>query len=80
MAATVLKVGLIDPPGHIDVQASERMAQRVAEMTAGEVKLEIYPAAQLGRASDMLMGLKPGTVDRCAPRRENRRRVVPGSH
>ncbi|WP_370738161.1 hypothetical protein [Solemya elarraichensis gill symbiont] len=49
-------------------------------MTAGEVKLEIYPAAQLGRASDMLMGLKPGTVDRCAPRRENRRRVVPGSH
>ncbi len=63
MAETVLKVGLIDPPGHIDVQASERMARRVAEMTDGEVKLEIYPAAQLGRASDMLSGLKRGTVD-----------------
>ncbi|MEJ1462858.1 MAG: TRAP transporter substrate-binding protein [Candidatus Sedimenticola sp. (ex Thyasira tokunagai)] len=63
MAATVLKVGLIDPPGHIDVQASERMARRVAEMTGGEIKLEIYPAAQLGRASDMLTGLKLGNVD-----------------
>lgn len=63
LAETVLKVGLIDPPAHIDVVASERMAERVAELTDGEVKMEIYPAAQLGFANDMLSGLKLGTVE-----------------
>lgn len=62
-AETVLKVGLIDPPAHIDVVASERLAERVAELTDGEVKMEIYPAAQLGFANDMLSGLKLGTVE-----------------
>lgn len=62
-AETVLKVGLIDPPAHIDVIASQRVADRVAELTNGEVKMEIYPAAQLGFASDMLSGLKLGTVE-----------------
>ncbi len=63
LAETVLKVGLIDPPAHIDVVASQRVADRVAELTDGEVKLEIYPAAQLGFANDMLSGLKLGTVE-----------------
>lgn len=63
LAQTVLKVGLIDPPAHIDVVASQRVADRVAELTNGEVKMEIYPAAQLGFANDMLSGLKLGTVE-----------------
>jgi tripartite ATP-independent transporter DctP family solute receptor len=63
LAETVLKVGLIDPPAHIDVVASQRVADRVSELTNGEVKMEIYPAAQLGFASDMLSGLKLGTVE-----------------
>lgn len=63
LAETVLKVGLIDPPAHIDVEASQRVADRVSELTNGEVKMEIYPAAQLGFASDMLSGLKLGTVE-----------------
>lgn len=63
LAETVLKVGLIDPPAHIDVIASQRVADRVAELTKGEVKMEIYPAAQLGFANDMLSGLKLGTVE-----------------
>lgn len=63
LAETVLKVGLIDPPAHIDVAASQRVADRVSELTNGEVKMEIYPAAQLGFASDMLSGLKLGTVE-----------------
>lgn len=62
-AQTTLKVGLIDPPGHIDVQATERMAERVAEATDGEVILEVYPAAQLGFANDMLSGMKLGSVE-----------------
>lgn len=63
LAETVLKVGLIDPPAHIDVVASQRVADRVAELTDGEVKMEIYPAAQLGFANDMLSGLRLGTVE-----------------
>ncbi len=63
LAETVLKVGLIDPPAHIDVVASQRVSDRVSEMTNGEVKMEIYPAAQLGFANDMLSGLKLGTVE-----------------
>lgn len=62
-AETVLKVGLIDPPAHIDVVATQRVADRVAELTNGEIKMEVYPAAQLGFANDMLSGLKLGTVE-----------------
>ncbi|WP_185962277.1 TRAP transporter substrate-binding protein [Palleronia caenipelagi] len=63
LSETVLKVGLIDPPAHIDVVATQRVADRVAELTDGEVKMEVYPAAQLGFANDMLSGLKLGTVE-----------------
>ncbi|PZX11301.1 tripartite ATP-independent transporter DctP family solute receptor [Palleronia aestuarii] len=62
-AQTVLKVGLIDPPAHIDVKASEMLAEKVAEATDGAVTMEIYPAAQLGFANDMLSGMRLGTVE-----------------
>ena len=57
-----LRVGLIDPPGHIDVQATERMADLVEEKTDGGLTLEVYPAAELGNAPDLLEGLTLGTV------------------
>lgn len=63
MAETKLKVGLIDPPAHIDVRATEQMAEQVLETTGGEVVLEVYPAAQLGFANDMLSGMKLGTIE-----------------
>jgi TRAP-type transport system periplasmic protein len=59
----VLKVGLIDPPAHVDVLATERMAELVAEKTDGGLKLEIYPASQLGFAMDLLEGMTVGTVE-----------------
>jgi tripartite ATP-independent transporter DctP family solute receptor len=59
----VLKVGLIDPPGHIDVAATERMAELVSEKTNGSLELEIYPASQLGFAMDLLEGMTVGTVE-----------------
>lgn len=58
-----LKVGLIDPPGHIDVQATERMADLIDEKTDGGLTLEIYPASELGFAPDLLEGLTVGTVE-----------------
>lgn len=63
MEPMTLKVGLIDPPGHIDVLASERMAELVEEKTDGGLLLEIYPASQLGFAMDMLEGMTVGTVE-----------------
>jgi TRAP-type transport system periplasmic protein len=59
----VLKVGLIDPPGHVDVLATERMAELVSEKTDGGLVLEVYPASQLGFAMDLLEGMTVGTVE-----------------
>jgi len=63
MEPVVLKVGLIDPPGHIDVLATERMADLVSEKTDGGLTLEVYPASQLGFAMDLLEGMTVGTVE-----------------
>lgn len=59
----VLKVGLIDPPGHIDVKATEKVAEIVKEKTNGALTLEVYPASQLGFATDLLEGMTVGTVE-----------------
>jgi tripartite ATP-independent transporter DctP family solute receptor len=59
----VIKAGLIDPPGHIDTKAAEKFAELVAQKTDGKVKIEIYPASQLGFAMDMLQGMRLGTVE-----------------
>ena len=59
----VIKVGLIDPPGHIDTKATEKFAELVAQKTDGHVKIEVYPASQLGFAMDMLQGMKLGTIE-----------------
>jgi tripartite ATP-independent transporter DctP family solute receptor len=60
---TVIKAGLIDPPGHIDTRAAEKFAELVAQKTGGAAKVEIYPASQLGFAMDMLQGMKLGTIE-----------------
>ena len=62
-AQTVLKIGLIDPPDHIDTQAARRFGEIVGEKTDGEVKVEVYPSAQLGNAMDLLQGMQAGTVE-----------------
>lgn len=59
----VIKAGLIDPPGHIDTIGAEKYAALVAEKTDGRVKIEVYPASQLGFAMDMLQGMQLGTIE-----------------
>ena len=58
-----IRAGLIDPPDHIDVKATERMADLVYERTDGQIEIETYPAAELGAAMDMLEGMTVGTID-----------------
>ncbi len=59
----VIKAGLIDPPGHIDTVSAEKFADLVAKKTDGRVKIEVYPASQLGFAMDMLQGMQLGTIE-----------------
>ena len=58
-----IKAGLIDPPGHIDSQATQKFADIVAKNSDGQLKVEVYPASQLGFAMDMLQGMKLGTIE-----------------
>lgn len=62
-AEVVLKAGLIDPPSHIDTLAIKRVADIVSEKTNGKVKIEVYPASQLGFATDLLQGMQLGTIE-----------------
>lgn len=59
----VLRAGLIDPPNHVDVTATEMFADIVAERTNGGLEIQVYPASQLGFAAEMLEGMTLGTVD-----------------
>lgn len=58
-----LRIGLVGAPGQVWVQASERLAERLAEETNGELTLTVYPSSQLGRDSEMLQQLEIGVLD-----------------
>lgn len=59
----VVKIGLIDPPGHLDTLSVERYAALVNERSGGRLRVEVYPASQLGFAMDLLQGMKLGTIE-----------------
>lgn len=59
----VLRAGLIDPPDHVDVVATQMFADIVSERTDGMLEIEVYPASQLGFAAELLEGMTVGTVD-----------------
>ena len=50
-------------PAH---EAALQFAKRVEARTGGQVKIEIYPAAQLGSETEMAQKIRLGTVDMAA--------------
>jgi len=50
-------------PEHPFHVAAEMVAQDVAEKTDGKVKINVYPAGQLGSEKDIVEGLAMGTLD-----------------
>ena len=50
--------------GMIDKQA-KRFAELVASKTKGRVKVDVYPASQLGNMTEMLEGVSLGTINMC---------------
>ena len=59
----VLKLAHITAPGGMLDQRAQKFAELVAAKTGNQVKVEIYPAQQLGNIKEILQGLSLGTID-----------------
>jgi tripartite ATP-independent transporter DctP family solute receptor len=62
-APIVLKLGGLSGPGHPDTLANERMTKLVDERSDGRLKIEFFPAAQLGSGITQIEGVMMGTQD-----------------
>jgi TRAP-type C4-dicarboxylate transport system substrate-binding protein len=60
---TVLKLAHITAPGGMLDKRAQKFAELVAAKTGGKVKIEIYPAQQLGNVKEILQGISMGTID-----------------
>jgi tripartite ATP-independent transporter DctP family solute receptor len=59
----VLKLGNIQAPGQSASLACERMAKLALERSNGRLKIEFFPASQLGNAITQIEGVMMGTQD-----------------
>jgi len=61
----VIKLKMADyfPIGHLGHQTALRFINRFEELSEGKVKVEYYPAQQLGKAQDLLKLCKMGVTD-----------------
>ena len=59
----VLKLGSLDAPTQNGSLACERMAKLVFERSNGRLKIEFFPASQLGNAITEIEGMMMGTQD-----------------
>jgi tripartite ATP-independent transporter DctP family solute receptor len=66
-ARIVLKLAHYAETNHPAQAAALQFAKRVEERTKGEIKVEIYPANQLGSPPEQLQQVKLGTIDMALP-------------
>ena len=57
------KLGNATAPDHAYNVGARKYAELVAQRTGNKVKIDIYPATQLGNERDLVEGLQLGTVD-----------------
>ena len=62
-AQVVLRYGDVNPEGHVLLDSAAFFAEKVDELTNGEVKIEIYPSGQLGDDNEVYQALQMGAVD-----------------
>ena len=60
-----LKFGHTGAPNHHYQMIATQFADRVAELTQGEVKIEVFPSDQLGKQLEITEGVMIGTHDIC---------------
>ncbi|WED26831.1 TRAP transporter substrate-binding protein [Vibrio sp. DW001] len=66
-SAVTLKLAHYAEPGHPADVAANQMAKNVKERTGGEVKINVYPANQLGSPNDVLEQNVLGVIDMSLP-------------
>ena len=59
----VLRYGDVNPFGHVLLNSAEYFADKVAELSEGRIKIEIYPSGQLGDDNEVYQALQMGAVD-----------------
>lgn len=59
----VLRLGIEHGPDHPYTQAMKRFSTLIAQKTGGDVEVKLYPSAQLGSATEMIEGMKIGSID-----------------
>lgn len=63
LSAEILRLGNITDPNHSETKAQMFFAERVAELTNGEVRVEIFSSGQLGDAPSQLEAIRLGAQD-----------------
>lgn len=58
-----LKLGHVLNTDHLNHRVALKFAEMVAERTDGRVKVDVYPASQLGSGNEIIDGLAMGTID-----------------
>jgi TRAP-type C4-dicarboxylate transport system substrate-binding protein len=58
-----LKLAHITAPGGMLDKRAQKFAELVAQKTQNKVRIEIYPAQQLGNIKEVLQGISIGTID-----------------
>jgi len=61
-AATVLKFSSIHEPAHPSAHTAEFFAERVKQMTNGELDVQVYHSRQLGDARDNVENVRNGSI------------------
>lgn len=58
-----IKLGHVNAVTHVIHMSSEKFKQLVEARSGGQIKVEIFPASQLGNEKELAEGVKMGTVD-----------------
>lgn len=61
--ARTLRLGITTPPGHPWNNAALKVAETLAAETGGRLKLEVFPAGQLGTEAAMMQQMQTGALD-----------------
>jgi TRAP-type transport system periplasmic protein len=59
----VLKLAHITAPGGMLDKRAQKFSELVSQKTGGKVKVEIFPAQQLGNIKEITQGISMGTID-----------------
>lgn len=62
-APVTLKLGHIAEPENVYGQGATHFAERVKELSNGDIVVQVFPSSQLGNQRDLVEGLGLGTVD-----------------